>query len=181
MLFFGCVIALTAVAQEEHSGLLLTKGNKTKLIRLGKKVKLRAGSDNTIYRAKLIAVDKDFAYLSTGQRVPIKSIKSAKRKRIMFRDVGNASAVTGVWLADADLDADDESDFYDANNYTNTVEEDLADTGRNIVITLVLAVSVGVVVGVVGVLVGIFEPNYFTDQWMISPHNPMPSVFIIKE
>lgn len=191
MFLFCCFIVYSVAAQDErHSGLLLTNGQKTKLIRLGKKVKICAGEENKVYQARLIAVDDDFAYLSTGQRLPIKSIKSIRHKRILLRDVGSATVATGSTIIDATIDAADEAVFPKPTNewYTSSLKDD--DVGLKegalmiiggVIVAVVVVVGVSVITITAGTVVGLFEPTYSVDKWTITPFNPLPNVIIIKE
>ncbi len=136
MLLLACLFFQTAFAQkmERHSGLLLVSEKKSKIIPLGKKVKIWAGEENKVYRAKMLAVDDEFVYLSTGKRLPIKSIRSIRRKRIMFRDVGNASVVTGVATGTALVEGawDATMNPYEYDVFTNSYREKdrIFDDGR---------------------------------------------------
>ncbi len=192
MLLLSCLIFQTALAQrsERHSGLLLVSGKKTKIIPLGKKVKIWAGEENKVYRAKMLAVDDDFVYLSTGKRLPIKSIKSIRRKRIMFRDVGKASVATGVATGTALVEgAWEAADPYEYDTFTNSyreksdpvsLKEGFLLMAGGVVVAVVVAVGVGIVTATVGGVVGIFEPRYYADKWKILPLNPMKDVVFIS-
>ncbi len=178
-------------AQEMRSGLLLVntqKANKTRFIPLNKKVKIWAGEDNLVYRAKILAVDSTLLYLSTGQCVPIKSVNSIRRKRIMLRDVGNAVVTTGVetelGLINAVFDPPRENHI-DYNSFDNdddlSLEDSLLLVAAGAVVAVVLAVGVGVITATVGVLVGIFEPRYYVDEWDLIPYNPAHDVFFVSD
>ncbi len=193
MLLLSCLIFQTAFAQkiEKHSGLLLVSEKKSKIIPLGKKVKIWAGEENKVYRAKMLAVDDEFVYLSTGKRLPIKSIRSIRRKRIMLRDVGNASVASGVATGTVLVEGAWEATMnpYEYDTFTNSYREKDNTLGLKegflmmvggVVVAVVVAVGVGVVAATVGVIVGIFEPRYHTDKWEILPLNPMKDVVFIR-
>lgn len=188
LLFFAFLAFCQVSAQEMQSGLLLVSTKKSRLIPLGKKVKIWAGEENKVYRAKMLAVDKDFAYLSTGQRLPIKSIKSIKRKRIMLRDVGSASVVTGVAAEKVVVEMALEGmcpEPYDMFGNPNTDEGmDLREGFFLIIGGAILAVGIAVgvaaVMATVGVFVGIFEPRYYAGEWEILPYNPDRSVMFVN-
>ncbi len=168
LLLLCCSFSM-AIAQEFRSGLLLTSvknPNKTRVIPINKKVKIWAGEDNRLYRAKILAVDNYIAYLSTGERVPIKSIKSIKRKRIMFRDVGNATVVTGALAGELLLDAATDT----SDNYANN-ERSVGLLG-GVFLSAVTAVGIGVTTLTAGTIVGVFEPRYYAEKWNIEPLNP---------
>ncbi len=180
MLLLSCLFLQTAFAQkmERHSGLLLVSEKKSKIIPLGKKVKIWAGEENKVYRAKMLAVDDEFIYLSTGKRLPIKSIRSIRRKRIMLRDVGNAS----VWDATMNpYEYDTFTNSYREKDNTLGLKEGFLMMAGGVVIAVVVAVGVGVVAATVGVVVGIFEPRYYADKWEILPLNPTKDVVFIRQ
>lgn len=183
-----CFVVHTIAAQEMQSGLLLVSEKKSKLIPLNKKVKIWAGEDNKVYRAKILAVDDDFVYLSTGQRLPIKSIKSIKRKRIMLRDVGKASVATGVVIEKTVVESALKGMFpepYDMyGNRNNDSELGLGEGFLFIlggaIVSVGLAVGVGIVTGTVGVLFSLFEPRYHAGEWEMVPYNPARDVMFVN-
>ncbi len=193
VLLLSCLIFQTVFAQkmERHSGLLLVSEKKSKIIPLGKKVKIWAGEENKVYRAKMLAVDDEFVYLSTGKRLPIKSIRSIRRKRIMLRDVGHASVATGVvtgtalvggaWYAMDPYEYDTFTNSYVEQDNTLDLKEGFLMMAGGVVVAVFVAVGVGVVAATVGVIVGIFEPRYYADKWEILPLNPMKDVVFIRQ
>lgn len=188
LLLFSCLVTYVTLAQEMQSGLLLVSTDKSKFIPLGKKVKIWAGEENKVYRAKMLAVDDDFVYLSTGERLPIKSINSIKRKRIMLRDVGNASVVTGFATEKAVVETVWEGMFPESqNSFGNRNNEDLSLTDGFLVIVggaivaVVLSVGVGIVTATTGVIVGIFEPRYYAGEWEFAPYNPAKNVMFVNK
>ncbi len=172
-----------ATAQEIRSGLLLTaikNPKRTKVIPINTNVKIWAGKDNKVYYAKILAVDKEFAYLSRGVRIPIKDINCIKRKRIMLHDVGNASVATGLWALEAENRKsvfEDSSSAYDSSREPSLLTQ--------LVFPVVVAVGAGVTFITAGVAVGIFEPRYYAKKWQIAPLNPEEDVvfynYILKE
>lgn len=175
VLLLLCCSFYVATAQEFRSGLLLTSvknPKKTRVIPINKKVKIWAGEENKLYRAKILAVDNYIAYLSTGQRLPIKSINSIKRKRIMFRDVGNASVVTGALAGEMLLDTAGDA-VYD----TYTAEDKSVGLLGGLFLSAVTVVGVGVTTLTAGTVIGIFEPRYRSEKWNIEPLNPEETVY----
>lgn len=189
LFLFGWLVFHTATAQEMQSGLLLVSTQKSKLIPLGKKVKIWAGEDNKVYRAKMLAVDNDFVYLSTGQRLPIKSINSIKRKRIMFRDIGEASVVTGIatskvavdWSLNAMFPEPSSDAFGNLNNDNDaSFKNGFVVIVGGVIVAIIATIGVGIVTATAGVFVGIFEPRYYAGKWEMLPYNPSTDVMFVN-
>lgn len=186
-LFFLLLTALSALqAQEIESGLLLVSEKKSKVIPVGKRIKVWAWEDNQCYKAKLLAVDKEYIYLSTGDQIPLSEINAVKRKRIMFHDVGKASVTTGmatgevfvnsgidIAVGNIALPANDAGAFDDLRDGVLIVV-------GGAVIAVVAAATVGVLVITTGAVVSIFEPRYFSDEWDILPYNPATNVMFVN-
>lgn len=188
LLFFCCFGIYHLNAQEMQSGLLLVSNHKTKLIPLGKKVKIWAGEDNTIYQAKLIAVDKDFVYLSTGDRLPIEKINCIRRKRILWKDIGHATVTTGVetekFIANTTFDLMFPEPKFDRitqalNDDDLEIHEGILVIIGGVVLAAAAAIAVGVVSSTAGVIVGIFEPRYYAGKWKMTAYNPAENVIFI--
>lgn len=163
LFLFIAIIGHSLYAQENESGLLLSNGNRTKLIKLKRNVKIWVGKENRIYLAKILAVDSNFLYLSTRNRIYIPDIKAIKRKRILFRNLGNAGiAVTSVALNET-LGTSNTS--YDTDSFLGYM-----------VLSIGAGIGTVVIGGTVGVVVGAFEPKYTSEEWNMTPLNPADTV-----
>lgn len=169
------ILGTNLKAQESESGLLLDNGKHRKLIKLQRNVKIWAGKDNRIYFAKILALDSNFLYLSTKSRIYIPDIKAIKRKRILFRNVGNA----GIYTSYATATLLNETDHTPYNPHT-TIQENLKEDMHSFLGNIVLSIGAGigtvVIGGTVGVVVSAFEPKYTAEEWRMTPLNPADTV-----
>ncbi len=170
-----CVLFISslqfAMAEEIRSGLLLVghkNPKRTKVIPINTNVKIWAGEDNKVYYAKILAVDKEFAYLSLGVSIPIRSINCIRRNRIMLHDVGDAAVATGAWA----FEGENRRGIFEDSHSTYDSSPGDPSLLTQLVFPVISAVGAGVAYLTAGVAVGIFEPRYSSKKWDIQPLNP---------